>query len=148
MSAENSNLKSQLLEASKVLRLFTTAKGNFKGTFCPSCRSKYDFVPKNSDAWGPKLHDTIFGQSDTSRGDGLDEEEFPDIESYSQSKCVAASPVTLLFSHKVKKDEAGESDDGPGGEAKKKTDDVPEREDANIPRKKKKILCQMKTRAG
>ena len=93
LSAENSDLKSQLLEASKLLRLFTTAEGNFKGNFCPSRRSKYDFVLINSDDEGPKLHNAIFGKSDAGRGNGLEEEEFPDIESYSQSKRMAASFV-------------------------------------------------------
>ncbi len=35
LSAENSDIKSQLVEARKLIRLFTTAEGNFKGIFYP-----------------------------------------------------------------------------------------------------------------
>ena len=83
LSAKNNDLKTQLLEATKLLRLFTTAEGNFKGIFCPSCKSKDEFIPTKSDDKGPKLYNAIFGNSDAVRGDVLEEEEFPDIESYS-----------------------------------------------------------------
>ena len=46
LSAENSDLKSQLLETSKLLRLFTTAKGNFKGIFVPYADPKMISFPQ------------------------------------------------------------------------------------------------------
>lgn len=108
-----------------------STQGNFRNIF-PAWRSKDDFVHTYSDDEGLKMYDAFFGKSNASRGDGLEEEEFADIEAFSQSKCVTPSSVTLLFSQKVKKQEQGEANDGTKGEIEKRETDVQEKRDANI----------------